>query len=68
MSPQRPDDAESTVRQRIDVYQQTTAKVVEHYAGFGKVVRVEADGEVKGVAEQVLEGLEGVGVKLERRE
>lgn len=68
MSRQRADDDDATIRKRIDVYEQTTAKVVERYAEVGKVVRIEADGEVERVAEKVLEGLEGVGVRLEKRE
>jgi adenylate kinase len=50
---QRDDDTEDTVRERLRVYQENTAPVVEHYRDEG--VLVEVDGE--GTPDEVFEAI-----------
>lgn len=52
---QRDDDTEDTVRDRLDVYEENTAPVVDHYRGAG--VLVEVDGE--GTPDEVFEAISG---------
>lgn len=41
---QRADDAEETVRRRLEVYREQTAPLVEYYRSRGQLAEVEADG------------------------
>jgi adenylate kinase len=50
---QRDDDTEDTVRDRLDVYEENTAPVVDHYRDAG--VLVEVDGE--GTPDEVFEAI-----------
>jgi adenylate kinase len=43
---QRPDDVEATVARRLDVYDQETAPLLEHYRRRGLLVSVPGEGEV----------------------
>ncbi|GAB6863001.1 adenylate kinase [Haloplanus litoreus] len=52
---QRDDDTEETVRERLRVYEENTAPVVEHYRDEG--VLVEVDGE--GTPDEVFEAISG---------
>jgi adenylate kinase len=52
---QRDDDTEDTVRERLRVYEENTAPVVEHYRGEGALVEV--DGE--GTPDEVFEAIRG---------
>ena len=64
---QRPDDAEETVRKRLDVYHQQTKPLVEYYTAWSKsgegnapkVVHVPGVGSVEGIRDQVFKALEG---------
>jgi adenylate kinase len=40
---QRPDDAESTVKNRLEVYRRQTAGLIDFYAKKGVLVRIEAN-------------------------
>lgn len=54
---QRDDDNEETIRHRLEVYEQQTAPLVEHYAGRGLLETIAADGtvdEVYGRLQQTL--------------
>ncbi|WP_299332212.1 adenylate kinase [Haloplanus sp.] len=53
---QRDDDTEDTVRDRLEVYEENTAPVVDHYREKG--VLVEVDGE--GAPDEVFEGISDV--------
>jgi len=54
---QRPDDAESTVRRRLEVYHQETAPVLAWLHERSRVVDVAADLPVEAVGESVLRAL-----------
>lgn len=54
---QRPDDSEEVVRQRLQVYQESTRPLVDYYAGRGVLVRVPGVGPVEAVFEAVLAAL-----------
>jgi adenylate kinase len=41
---QRDDDTDDTVRERLRVYEENTAPVVEHYREAGQLVEVDGDG------------------------
>ncbi|CAI6340060.1 unnamed protein product [Periconia digitata] len=57
----REDNDVDTIRKRIAVYEEETAKVVQRFEEDGKsVVRVDGDGDVEDVARNVFRGLEGV--------
>ncbi|MFH0933696.1 MAG: adenylate kinase [Pseudomonadota bacterium] len=64
---QRPDDAEETVRKRLDVYHEQTKPLVEYYTAWSKsgagnapkVVHVPGVGSVEGIRDQVFKALEG---------
>lgn len=50
---QRPDDSEETVRHRLEVYEATTAPVVEYYRAQGLLSVVPGDAGVETVFERV---------------
>lgn len=52
---QRPDDREETIRHRLEVYRESTAPLVEHYARNGTpVYRVDGDREIDVVQDDIL--------------
>jgi adenylate kinase len=56
---QREDDAEETVRERLRVYRENTAPVVEHYRETGRLETVDGEGtpdEVFAAVRDVIEG------------
>lgn len=55
---QRDDDRESVIRERLRVYRETTAPLVEHYRKRGLLRTVSAAGEVREVAGQIRRTLE----------
>jgi len=57
---QRDDDRPDTVRDRLEVYGQSTAPLVEYYEGRGLLRRVDADGTPEEVRQRVFAAL-GVG-------
>lgn len=55
----RPDDAEETVRNRLQVYRKNTAPLVEHYRAAGVPVhRVDGDRPIEAVQNEILGLLE----------
>ncbi|MGD8377747.1 MAG: adenylate kinase [Acidobacteriota bacterium] len=55
---QRDDDRESVIRERLRVYRETTAPLVDYYRKRGLLRTVSAAGEVKEVAGQIRRTLE----------
>jgi adenylate kinase len=51
---QREDDQESTIRHRLDVYQQQTAPLIDYYRGAGLLSVVDGMQEMNAVQEQLL--------------
>ncbi len=54
---QREDDNEETIRKRLEVYEQQTAPLVEHYAAKGLLETVRAEGTVDEVYSRLCEAL-----------
>lgn len=50
----RSDDSEETVRNRMAVYQEQTAPVVDYYADHGLLTRVLGDGTIEEVQERIM--------------
>ncbi|MEZ5440203.1 MAG: adenylate kinase [Lysobacterales bacterium] len=50
----RADDNPESVRRRLQVYRDQTAPVIEHFAGQGKLSRVEGTGTVEEIAERIV--------------
>lgn len=61
---QRDDDAEDTVRMRLEVYAESTQPLLEHYQREGLLVRVNGVGQPDEVAQRILTGL-GVSEQAE---
>lgn len=60
----RQDDNETTIRHRIDEYEQKTLPLLEYYAGRGILVRLEGTGAIDEVTTRIfaaLEAMPGVG-------
>ncbi|MFB6281608.1 MAG: adenylate kinase [Haloferacaceae archaeon] len=55
---QREDDTEETVAERLSVYEENTAPVVEHYREDGALVEVDGEGSPDEVADAVVEAVE----------
>jgi adenylate kinase len=55
---QRDDDTEGTVRERLRVYEENTAPVVDHYRGEGVLVEVDGEGTPDEVFESIREEVE----------
>lgn len=55
---QRDDDTEETVRERLRVYEENTAPVVEHYRDEGVLVEVDGEGTPDEVFEAINEEVE----------
>jgi len=54
---QRPDDAEETVRKRIEVYLTQTAPLIDYYAKKGKLLEVNGKQGVDRVSQELLNAL-----------
>jgi adenylate kinase len=54
---QRPDDREETVRERLRVYHRNTEELVEHYRRQGKLLDIQAQGEVEVVYARIMKAL-----------
>lgn len=50
----RSDDSEETVRTRMQVYEEQTAPVVDHYAQKGLLTRVFGHGSIEGVNQRIM--------------
>ena len=55
---QRDDDTEETVKERLRVYEENTAPVVDHYRETGALVEVDGEGTPDEVAEAVVDAIE----------
>ena len=49
----RADDNEEVIRNRLEVYKQQTAPLIEHYSNQKLLVRVQANGSVEAIAERI---------------
>jgi len=54
----RPDDTEETVRNRLKVYEEQTAPVVEFYRNRGNLVPVKGEGSIEEITAEILRVLE----------
>jgi len=50
---QRPDDREESVRKRLEVYFAETVPLIDYYARRGKLLEIDGEGGVAGVAERI---------------
>jgi adenylate kinase len=58
---QREDDTPETLRERISVYLEQTAPLVDYYAGRGLLVKIDGEADVSGVYAQLAAAVEGSG-------
>lgn len=56
---QREDDKEETVRNRLKVYHQQTAELIDHYRRAGKLREVVGHGDIQAIHKKILESLPG---------
>ena len=49
----RADDNEEVIRNRLEVYKQQTAPLIDHYSSQNLLVRVQANGSVEAIAERI---------------
>ena len=54
---QRDDDNETTVRNRLDVYEKSTAPLIDYYAGKDVLVKIDGDRDVDVVFADVVKAL-----------
>jgi len=54
---QRPDDEERTVARRLEVYEQQTQPLAEHYAEQGLLHSIDAEGDIDAVTQRLLGAL-----------
>lgn len=54
---QRDDDTVEAVENRLDVYDRSTAELIEHYRGLGQLLQVAAEGTVEEVSARLEDGL-----------
>jgi len=57
---QRDDDKEETVRNRLKVYREQTAPLVEHYRKKGKIVDIDGSGGIEAVFDRLVAAIETV--------
>jgi len=60
---QRDDDKEETVRNRLKVYQEQTAPLVDHYRMKGRLVDIDGSKGIDAVFEQMVKAIDGLGKK-----
>jgi adenylate kinase len=53
----RADDNEAVIRNRLVVYQEQTAPLIDHYRQLGLLCSVEASGTVEAIAERIVASL-----------
>lgn len=56
----RTDDTEAVIRQRLEVYEENTAPLVDFYEERGILLRVDGTGSVEDVTERIEAGLAGM--------
>jgi adenylate kinase len=54
---QRPDDREETVKERLNVFLAQTVPILDYYENQGKLIRVNGDLEMQGVARRIVSAL-----------
>ena len=54
---QRPDDREETLKERLNVFLAQTVPILDYYKEQGKLVRVNGNLEMQGVARQIISAL-----------
>jgi len=54
---QRDDDAEDTVRMRLEVYAASTRPLLEHYERLGLLIPIDGIGRVEDIGKRILESL-----------
>ncbi len=55
----RPDDAEQTIRHRLEVFAIKTRPLIDYYARRGLLLNVDAIGPIELVTKRILDGLDG---------
>lgn len=58
---QREDDAEDTVRMRLEVYNAATRPLLDHYRGLGLLAEVSGIGRPEEISARILAALDGAG-------
>ena len=58
---QRPDDKEETIKNRLRIYQEQTAPVIDYYAKQNRLLHIDANRELKPVLKECLKLLKGRG-------
>ncbi len=56
---QRPDDAQESIRKRLEVYSLETAPLIDYYRRAGKLLEIDGGGDVAGVAGKIAAALGG---------
>jgi adenylate kinase len=59
---QRPDDNEESIKKRLEVYFAETIPLIDYYAGVGKLLEVDGEGGVAGVARRIITALKGASI------
>ena len=55
---QRDDDNEATVRNRLDVYETSTAPLIDYYRGCDLLIEIDGDRDPEVVLESIIEALD----------
>ncbi len=55
---QRPDDSEETARKRLEVYFAQTMPLIEYYTEAGKLVEIDGEKGIEGVAQDLITAIE----------
>ena len=55
---QRDDDNEATVRNRLDVYENSTAPLIDYYRGCGLLIEIDGDRDPEAVLASIIEALD----------
>ena len=56
---QREDDQEDVVRERLEVYEENTEPVIEHYRDQGDLLEIDGEGTPEDVFERIVDAIEG---------
>lgn len=54
---QRADDKEETIKERLEVYFNETAPLIDYYSGEGKLAEIDGEGKVEEVSERITTSL-----------
>lgn len=64
---QRPDDTVETVKERLKVYFNQTAPLIDYYSQRGKLLEIDGEGAVNGVSQRIITALQGGTIQSRRR-